>query len=40
MRGAHHNALEHGLSADQRLFATFKGGEKLHGGEKLDVISQ
>ena len=40
VRGAHHHALQHGLSADQRFFPAFQGGQKLHGGEESQVISQ
>jgi hypothetical protein len=38
VRGPHHYPFQHGLSADQGLFSTFKGGEKLHGGEESQVI--
>jgi hypothetical protein len=38
VRRAHHNAFEHGLSADQRFFAAFEGGKKLYGGEESQVI--
>src|SRR5580658_7807856 len=31
---AHHYAFEHGLAADQRLLATFKRRQKLHGHQK------
>jgi hypothetical protein len=29
VRRAHHHAFENSLAADQRFFATFKGGQKL-----------
>jgi hypothetical protein len=34
VRGAHHYALKHSLSADQSLFAAFKGGQQLDGDQK------
>src|SRR5207248_9686876 len=34
MRRAHHNAFEHGLDADQRLFAAFECGQQLDGYKK------
>jgi hypothetical protein len=40
VRRAHHHALEHGLTADQRFFPTFKRGKKLYGSEESQVISQ
>ncbi len=40
VRGAHHHALKHGLSADQSFFAAFERGQKLNGGEKSQVISE
>jgi hypothetical protein len=40
VRGAHHDSLKHGLSADQGFFPAFQGGEKLDGGEESQVIFQ
>ena len=40
MRGAHHNPLKHGLSADQSFFPTFEGREKLYRGQESQIISE
>ena len=34
VRRAHHDAFEHGLTADQRLLAAFESGQQLDGDEK------
>jgi len=38
VRGAHHNSLKHGLSADQGFFAAFQSGQKLDGDEESQVV--
>jgi len=38
VRGAHHNSLEHGLSADQGFFPTFQSGKKLDSDEESQVV--
>jgi hypothetical protein len=40
MGRAHHDALEHGLAADQGLFAAFKRWQKLDGNHETYKISQ
>ena len=40
VRGAHHDALEHRLPADERFFAALQGGEQLDRGHKSKPISQ
>ena len=40
VRRAHHNALKHGLAADQSLLAAFKCGQELHGHQETPPGSQ
>jgi hypothetical protein len=39
VRRTHHDTFENGLAANQRFFATFKGGEKLDSNQKTYEIS-
>ena len=40
MRGAHHNALEHGLAADQGFLAALESRQQLNRYEKTPPCSQ
>ncbi len=38
VRGAHHYALEDGLSADQGFFAALECRQKLYGGQETKIV--